>query len=264
MRHINNYSNGFFSNWDYLIILDACRHDIFKQVVEDLEIPGKLTEANTRSGNTQMWYRRFWSYHDHDVILLSANPQPFSEWSWYASRRFKEAIWADPEGLYCRENENLLARIEPLLGTDGFGTFHPQIVLDCFEEIKQSGDKYLIHLMPPHLPFIGEKGKELFEDLGLELYGHRNIYRAVQEYGEWEYLGECYKESLTETLKYLLSRIDLFGGKVVISSDHGEFIGENSWYTHKHCTKYPKLFELIGTVPWFELERRIESADLSN
>ncbi len=264
---IQSYHKGRFSRWDYLVILDACRYDVFAEVVSELNLPGKLLKVDSGATNTSYWYRDQWSKEDTDAVLISANPWAFKGGaSNMAHERFSKAIWADPEGKDVKGYEAIRERIQPLCGrSGGFGVFHPGVALECFSAYKEEGKRYIIHLIPPHLPFIGEKGEELFSKLGLGLYNHGGIYRAIRNYGRkghWEELRDCYKESLVATLHSLYSYVELFSGRrLVISADHGELIGEPSFdkdgmYWHKISgstwEEKESIREMLQEVPWFE------------
>ena len=240
------YHRDYFADWDYLVILDSCRYDVFEEVVTELGILGKLMKADSGAINTSDWYKLHWSKEDTDAILVSANPWSFKDdASDGASGRFRKAIWADPEGKHIKGDQAIRARIEPLCkgGQDGgFGVFHPNIALECLSAYKVQGLRYVIHLIPPHLPFIGVKGQALFAHLKLDSHIHGGIYRAIRNYGKkghWDELKECYKESLVATLHCLARYVEsLSDGRLVISSDHGELIGEptfdeNGLYWHK-------------------------------
>ncbi|MDX1522566.1 MAG: hypothetical protein R3264_13140, partial [Anaerolineae bacterium] len=58
--------------WDYLIILDACRYDHFVQM-NTLE--GQLEKKISRASNTNEWLRKnFTGYYD-DIVYVSGNPR---------------------------------------------------------------------------------------------------------------------------------------------------------------------------------------------
>lgn len=241
---IQSYHRGRFADWDYLVILDACRYDVFAEVVSELNLPGKLTKADTDATNTSAWYKKHWSKEDTDATLITANPWSFKGGTTNnAHLRFKRAIWADPEGKDVREDAAIRERILPLCRwNEGFGVFHPRLALEVFAAHKTQGLRYVIHLIPPHLPFIGEKGQALFKKLKLHSHIHGGVYRHVRNYGRkgnWDELRSCYKESITATLRCLSNYVRLLGdGRLVISSDHGELIGEPSFdnegmYWHK-------------------------------
>lgn len=266
---IQSYHRGRFADWDYLVILDACRYDTFAEVVTELDLPGTLTKVDSGTVNTSYWYRDHWSHEDTDAILVTANPWSFRDGiSNNASKRFARAIWADPEGKDVRGNAAIRERIEPLCGwKGGFGVFHPSIALECFREFKEEGCRYLIHLIPPHLPFIGEKGQAFFKRRGLESHIHGGIYQRIENYGQkghWPELRDLYKESIVAALYCLVSYAELFSdGRLVVTSDHGEFLGEPSFdkdgrYCHKVFGETQEerdsIQELLQTVPWFETE----------
>ena len=245
-------------NWDYLLIIDACRYDVFEEVVKERGLKGKLTLFDTRCGQTPTWYRKYWSYKDSDIHLISSNPQPFmTVCTWDAHKRFKTARWADPES--STEGEF----IKKWLKKDE-QTWNPDIVLDVFERYHWPGSRYLLHFMPPHLPYLGEKGKSLLKKLGVVNNPHRNIYDAVRDYGRqghWDEVRECYKENLEYVLDKIYARLDLFPGKVVISSDHAEMLGEPNFddqgiFGHgREAGPKSPVWEKIRQVPWFEVKR---------
>jgi len=80
------------------------------------------------------------------------------------------------------------------------------------------------------------------------------IYEALDKYGReggWVELRGYYEESLEEVLRMLKRRREVFKGKVVVTSDHGELIGEHGCYYHgAEGSKYPVTAEL-HEVPWF-------------
>ena len=259
IHDIKTYKKGRFSDWRYLIVIDACRYDTFGDIVEERELQGELLKCHTGSHKTSWWYRRYWSREDCDVHLISSNPVPFSSaGGWNAYQRFKTSTWADPESK--RLSPEVREIVEGSLAA-GVNLFDPLIPLTVFEEVKRHGERYLIHLMPPHLPFLGEKGVALLNRLGVEIGRTADIYAAVQEYARgdnWDEVRECYKENI----EFALGRIGEFShllddGGVVITADHGELTGEKrdglGIYRHARHNKIPELFDVMQTVPWFEL-----------
>jgi len=258
---VKGYLRGW--DWQYLIILDACRYDTFADIAQERgwDTPLKL---DTQCHLTAWWYRKFWSRVDNDIHLISANPVPFSaSRGWNAYRRFKSAIWADPAGRAVKAQPELAA-IWADCKAGGWSIFEPAFALRIFEAVKQPGERYLIHLMPPHLPFLGPKGRTLFKRLGLSIDGDRYIYKAVQGYGRegnWDELRACYKENVEYALDAVLAYWHLFAdGKTAITSDHAEIVGEIApWdgeglYRHAKWAKIPELFAVLRTVPWLEMK----------
>ena len=59
------------SDWDVLIILDACRYDTFKKVFNEL----KVNKANSEASHTTRWLKEHFLHGNyHDVIYVSGNP----------------------------------------------------------------------------------------------------------------------------------------------------------------------------------------------
>lgn len=87
-------------------------------------------------------------------------------------------------------------------------------------------------------------------------------YLIILDAVRWDELRECYKDSLETAIDYVLSRKDLFDdGKLVISSDHAECIGEPNLdkkgvYNHNYRHGIQPGSEgekLLMTTMWWEL-----------
>jgi len=62
-------------------------------------------------------------------------------------------------------------------------------------------------------------------------------------------LRKAYRENLEIVLRYVAVLCYELSGTIVITSDHGELLGENGKYGHKCGSKDPLLLE----VPWFRV-----------
>lgn len=61
-------------NWDYLIILDAARYDLFKESVKNFKIQGKLKKVESKGSATPEWLKKNFKKDFYDIIYVSANP----------------------------------------------------------------------------------------------------------------------------------------------------------------------------------------------
>lgn len=254
------YQKGLLAQWDYLVVLDACRYDVFAEVAQK-RYGRKPLKLDTRCHCTSWWYRKYWSRQDNDMHLVSANPVPFNKHvGWNAWRRFKSATWADYASV--RANAVASSALEHF-HTWGVNVFDPVVALEVFAAIKQHGERYVIHLMPPHLPFLGLRGRKLFECLGLGMTEDRNVYKAIQDYGRaghWDTLHKCYRENIEYALDALERYAHLFrDGRLVITADHAELIGEPSFdgdgiYRHAKYVDVLDLWMTLRTVPWLEVK----------
>jgi len=261
---VKTYLRGKFADWRYLIVLDALRYDVFADICQERGWHAPL-KLDTRCHCTSWWYRKYWSRQDNDVHLIAASPVPFhKDMGWDAWRRFKSAIWADEAAIIVKKHFEL-ALIWTGLESMGHSVFDPVYALRMFEAVKQPGERYLIHLMPPHLPFLGQRGRALLDNLGLAIDSSRHIYKGVQDYGRegnWSEVQACYKENIEYALSHLAAFWHLFAdGKTVITSDHGELTGDISpkdgqgVYHHSHDIKLENLWMIQRTVPWLEMKQ---------
>lgn len=63
----------FDADWDILVILDACRYDLFEAVSD---LPGDLERRESKAGNTVGFLRANVAGRDlRDTVYVSANPQ---------------------------------------------------------------------------------------------------------------------------------------------------------------------------------------------
>ena len=222
--------------WETLIILDACRHDKFKEVVEEKNILGKLEPCLSPAQHTADWYLYYWGRKKtQDIVLISAQIVPWvSDWT--------NGVW-----------QNFYRAIH----TWKHGTDFPSIKATMDEAEKQRlvfpDKKLLIHLIPPHLPFIGPKGVAFTQSKFGSKPQMYSQYSLIQKYGRqhgWEEIQFYYKESIETAMSRVLAYKWL--KNAVITADHGELIGEGGFYNHG---RYLKSCEALRVVPWFRLEK---------
>lgn len=210
--------------WDVLIILDACRYDSFKKVNF---IEGDLIAVDSESTRTTRWYQHNWNEYNDDVILISSHSYPRSH------------------GFY----KNFYKFYDFYLERDDYR--EPKIALEKLIEIQNDYDKhFLVHLLPPHLPYLGKKGSKFMRQLKIPIVGRPHVYRHVTKWGRkhgWKKLIGYYKENILYALTEINKYLPQIKGKVIISSDHGELIGERNIYNHYN--KHEKIFE----IPWLQL-----------
>ncbi|HDJ94926.1 MAG TPA: hypothetical protein ENG46_01140, partial [Acidilobales archaeon] len=69
------YQTRFINSkqWDFLIILDACRYDFFEKHVWKF-MDGKLLRVLSPGGYTIKWFERTWYGNYKDVVYISSVP----------------------------------------------------------------------------------------------------------------------------------------------------------------------------------------------
>lgn len=205
--------------WDYLIILDACRYDASKKLND---LPGKLEKKISRGSSTEEWLKENFTDYYEETIYVSANPfvskrkvQSFNG----SAHFFKvEQVWE-----YGWDEE--------------LGTTPPEEVTKAALRIdkKYPKKRKIIHYLQPHHPFIG-KTKLISKGETLPLWKHPKV-----------------KQAWMDNLKLVLQEVEKLVGKlegrIVITADHGDcfgkFISGHPWGVY--------VKELVE-VPWFIFE----------
>jgi hypothetical protein len=216
------------SDWDNLLILDACRYDLFAAVC-DLE--GDLTRVVSRGTGTNEFLRaNFEGGAFGDVVYVTANPH----------LHFRDARFHDVIPLWDDHWDDDLDTVPPEAVSEA--------TLDAHE--RYPNKRLLVHFVQPHYPFIGEAGRRLADSLG-EFRGFledsRPIFRHLAAGDvDTETVWNAYRENLEVVLPAVDRLADALPGKTVASSDHGNAFGE--WGVFGHGG--PPVPALVD-VPWF-------------
>lgn len=240
-------------DWDTLIILDACRYDMFEEVNH---LDGSL-EHRISLGSTSEEFleRNFTDEKHHDTVYVNANP--------YVP--------------YLGLDEGTFHAVVDLLSEwdDEVQTVQPKTVADAASEAHREypNKRLIVHFMQPHAPFIGETGRQLgadgwnpdWEDStfnGVSIWQQlRNQSNQVEL--ELDCIWKAYKENLELVLGQVETLLTKLDGRIVITSDHGNLVGERLTpiptkrkFGHPLGVYHPNLVK----VPWLwvETERRRE------
>ncbi len=99
--------------------------------------------------------------------------------------------------------------------------------------------RLIVHFMQPHVPFVAPETDLEIDEL--------NAWEAAMR-GKisHEEVQEAYKENLVFVMGFVEDLVDDLDGKVAITSDHGNLLGEGGLYGHPHNHTVKPLRE----VPW--------------
>jgi len=230
-------------DWDYLIILDACRYDYFQKYIYKFLNNGKLEKKISLGSCTYEWLvKNFYEYYD-DIIYVSANPfiSNINFKGFKATNHFFKVV---PVWSYCWDEET--------------GTVHPQKVAEFVLSVKDKfPDKRIIaHFLQPHAPYIGStriSQKEIcLKDMTNKEDTINRIWEMVRK-GEIPIskLKKAYVDNLELVLGVVKKLVCNLDGKIVITSDHGECFGELFVFGHPHSVYIKELVE----IPWFVIEK---------
>lgn len=252
-RHADQRYNGggldvFDRDWDNLLLLDACRFDLFETMVQhefaDSLVPTPVTSRGACS--PEFIRGNFANRELHDTVLITAN-------SWYDRLRQNE------------DGFNLDLHYVEYVEPDTFNgaTAHPFTVAD---KVRWAADEFpnkrlVVHFLQPHPPFFSRDGEELF------YFGcHSPWHIKRNDVSPAEFV-QAYLETLYCVLSVTLDLAADLNGKSVISADHGELFGERVSPIPIACYGHPWgcfTVEELMTVPWLDLpanDRKDVSAD---
>lgn len=214
------------------IILDACRYDYFHEVYMEAGITGHLKKVNTGVSTTAQWYNKYWS-EKTEFCLISQNPMPWHRNTNQAAYNFRMHKMAFGETWMDINIEKTLKTLAAIYGVDR---------------------DWVIHLLPPHLPFISPDAYTLTKSLRNK---GKNIYWETQKWGQengFDLLTDYYKKSIVCALEIIRDNLHIFTDKpLIITSDHGELIGEDNYYDHI-TNPSDRLKPFLYEVPWFEVD----------
>jgi len=282
MRPPSQYTKIWCSDWKYLIILDACRYDYFEKVFRNYPFirAGKLEKVYSCGSRTPEWFRCTFKDKVYDgIIYVSANPHINSKgihFRGFSLRdlRFHKVIdvwdwgWSEELGTVHPKEVNKAAIIASKLYPHKRFIIHyiqphyPYLSLvakGIGVKLKKGGKTDLRRPLLPRIKrFIRRRLVELFGDktgpkLAIKLVGPPSSprIRLVARRIGIEGLKRAYEHNLRVVLSYVSRLVEkLRGGKIVITSDHGELLGERGMYGHPPWMRVPELIE----VPWLELE----------
>jgi len=240
-------------DWDNLIILDACRFDIFE---EHCTLEGQLTRVISHGSTSSEFIDKNFNHGTfHDTVYISANP--------HTDRTLDESVFHAVIRSY---NKDTFTDRE-------LDELHPERIRQiATEQYSNYNDKRIIvHFMQPHAPYLGPHAENIRKRLseeGIEFVrqaGERpdSVYKHLMEAArqddvvDSESLQTCYVENVNIVLREVEKLLQTFDGKTVVTADHGEMLGEpeqapsnGDVFSHPGQMYVPEL----RYVPWFVIE----------
>lgn len=256
--HINVYPRRTGStwvmeqDWDTLIVLDACRADLFESVV-DLSLFDAYRQVISPASATKEWVNEnFAGGSWGDTVYVSGNP--------YVSREASDVF------------HELIEVWRESFDKDAKTVLPEQIVSTALAAREQHEDKRLIvHFMQPHHPFIATP-ELVYNSWDVEAFSDWDDQKKAAGLDDtpeiqtpWEALEmgilsreevwNAYAENLEIAMEQVMALVKRLDGRTIITSDHGNLFGEYAWpfpirqYGHPHRVRVGSLTR----VPWAEL-----------
>ena len=148
------------SEWDYCLVLDACRYDVFSEIYDEY-LDGSLEKRRSIGSSTPEWaYRNFTDHHD--IAYFSGNPFindlgiPLNELKWGASCDYE---WSAADHI------SEVFDVWKTGWDDDLGTVPPEGITEAFrnnQDAVERAERTVLHYMQPHAPYLSRgKGQKL-------------------------------------------------------------------------------------------------------
>lgn len=284
-------------SWDVLILLDACRYDYFEKIRQTHLPEGSLSCRQSTGSATVEWRDQSFPDVYQDVVYVSSNPyinsQKAVEGFLGADHFFRVVdVWKtgwDPvkgtvlpeivtrEALKAvrdfPEKRLIIHYLQPhapylKFGADCAGFPIPDVASE--RVLRGAGEdqpktrmqaKIYGRLYPAvkKMSFLGNHPDWILSQLlGLPPCSPMDVVR--RKYGK-QGLRKAYEQNLSTVLEETARLIRYLSGDLVITSDHGEYLGEDRCYSHFSGSDSPYL----RNVPWwtFHKEKKESFPDLN-
>jgi hypothetical protein len=235
--------NVYDREWDVLVVLDACRADALEAVAGDadgdggvgfLEDVGRMRSVGSCSSE---WLENTFDPTARTDAVAGTAMVTGNTWT----DRYLDA------GTFAALDE-----VWKYAWDDDLGTVPADAVTDRAIATAREGDhdRLVVHYMQPHHPFVASP-----------LEGDSGMARTSQESSAcspWVLLRrgdadpdrvwESYLATLEHVLGSVATLLENVDGRVAITADHGNLLGEWGLYGHPMHTPVPALL----SVPWCE------------
>lgn len=263
IRSPSSGNNIIKRDWDTLVVLDACRADLFEETIQQPQINNlsDLYDRETSNASaTPEWLQRTFGDLHGDIVYVAGNPMVTRHRPNSFHKLFE--VW--------REAYN-----------PDTSVISPGMVTRCALDARSNypNKRLIIHYMQPHYPFIGcpelNYADYGFDDVGLdpqdEENGIHSVWQAlesglVQREDAWE----GYKQNLEVVFDEVETLLSEINDKMVVTSDHGNMLGGRNWpvpvrtYGHPAYLRNKNLIQVPWMVKQGEKRRKIIEEETSS
>jgi len=261
-------------DWDNLIILDACRYDVFASLFRTY-IDGDLHSIVSKGAHSWEFMKgNFVGKELHDTVYTTGNAHT----SKLADPVFHSIQSVDIESIATKPSyQRIVDDFDAISPEESYAVFPETVASRALESQEYFPKKrHVVHFMQPHTPYLGKYGLGLYQDilehedeLDIDLsgrFGDINIdlsrnFRNIAQNDAVPVDENTLRVAYAENLKLVLDQVDRLAdeldGRTVITADHGEQLGEKALAYYKQKTfGHPHLVhtEALCKVPWVIVE----------
>lgn len=246
--------------WDWLLILDACRYDAFEAVYETY-LDGELQEVRSPASQIVEWLSKTWP-ETYDVTYVSALPIINSD-----GIRGNEPMREEVEGVEGANPEYLpadhFAEIVDVWDSgydETIETVHPEAVN---EAVRTAEPPCVGHYSQPNFPW--SRGMQWADKRDVEIPDEPRVdiapegstpeprfsqQRVKSHFGE-EGVKYAYKDNLEFVLEHVSNVAADLHGTVVITADYGKVM------TGQDVNSAGQDDDILRVVPWLEVSNTL-------
>jgi len=218
--------------WDTLVVLDACRGDLFHTVAPEFDLFDEISTTWSVGSSSSEWLENTFNGATEaaQTVMVTGN-------TW--SDRYLNA------GAFAAFDE-----VWKYAWDEDINTVPPSAVTDRAIAHARDGDhdRLVVHYMQPHHPFIPDP---ITGDGGMARTGSHSsesnpwimLRRGERQVTD---VWEAYEANLRYVLPEVETLVENLDGKIAVTADHGNLFGEWGLYGHPMETPVPALLR----VPW--------------
>lgn len=229
-----NYgTNPFDREWDVLVVIDACRYDLFESTASDHPIHSQLDTVDSVyscASATNEWLTKIAESPDETLsntfyVSGSGHIDAFPKFK--DSLQGCEDVWK-----YSHSSELRTVPAEAVTNA----------AIRVFRTVDV--DRFIVHYVQPHAPFVHCVGRYGSDQEDNE---RTNVWELLErsEVDKNEVWAD-YETNLRYVLDDVSTLIENASGRVIVTSDHGNAFGE--WGLYGHPIHHP--FPVLRKVPW--------------
>jgi hypothetical protein len=236
-KYVELGKNIFDENWDACIILDACRYDLFRSTARKHTVWhdfDTVERAWSLASTTQQWAPRTFNRTPEKILKNTAyvTSNANIECSSSVELGAIDHVWQ-----YASKPNK---KVDSSTVTNRAASY---IQSDEFEQV-------VIHYALPHAPFphcIGKYDSQPSEEPG----STQTVWKGLRDgrFGQEE-IWKDYQLALKRGLGEVKRVINHVNGRILVTSDHGNLLGEWGFYGHPHSMLLPS----VRRVPWATAE----------
>jgi len=239
-------------DWDTLIVLDACRYDLFEEFV-DTDAFDSYRRVISIDSNTTPWSIKNFKGGQHgDTVYVNGNPGA-SKTVPDEFHRFIE-VWTD------RDAHDANTYTIPAESVTEY-------TRDAIEEYPDK--RLIVHYVQPHKPFVPRpdlvyrSSWSAGERVGLDMDDEpdpdspEGVWDALRQgVVDFDEVWQGYGENLEYVMADVFELLEVLPGRTVVTSDHGNMLGERT-VTGRTVYGHPGGLRtrILVEVPWAVVDR---------